>query len=233
MRRVFIVWSGAWSGVWSGARVGAAVGAMMLAGAASGQVDLRLGNDPAAAFYEWSLLSVRPPEPTTFQIHDLVTIIINENSRQLSEQTLETEKEFDISGELIAFLSATELLDFRLSDGVGDPLSLIEAMAEKEFSGEGEYERRDRITDRITATIIDVKPNGVLVLEATRTLQVDDEITVLVLSGMCETKHVTREGMVQSNQLANLTLSIQHEGPVSEAASKGWLTRAIEAIFPF
>ena len=81
--------------------------------------------------------------------------------------------------------------------------------------------------------MIDVKPHGVLVLEATRTLVVDEETTVLVLSGMCETRNVTREGVVQSNQLANLMLSIQHEGPVHDAGSKGWLTRAVEAIFPF
>ena len=225
MRRTFVSMCGAMGGVIAGATV--------LAGAAHGQVDIRLGNDPSAAFYEWSLLSVRPPDPTTFQIHDLITIIVNENSRQLSEQTLETEKEFDISGELLAFLSATEFLDFRLTNGIDDPISLIKAMAESEFTGEGEYERKDRITDRITATVIDVKPNGVLVLEATRTLVVDEETTVLVLSGMCETRNVTREGVVQSNQLANLMLSIQHEGPVHDAGSKGWLTRAVEAIFPF
>lgn len=211
----------------------AMIAATIPVGVAHGQVDVRLGDDPAAAFYEWSLLSVRPPDPATFQLHDLITIIVVENSRWRSEQTLETDKDFSISATLDAFLSAAELLTFRLENGVGSSLSLVEAAADKEFSGDGEYERRDRISDRITATVIDVKPNGVLVLEATRTLQIDDETTVLVLSGMCETRDITREGVVQSSQLANLTLSIQHEGALREAASKGWLTRAVEALFPF
>ena len=57
--------------------------------------------------------------------------------------------------------------------------------------------------------------------------------TVLVRAGRSDTRNVTREVVVQSNQLANLMLSIQHEGPVHDAGSKGWLTRAVEAIFPF
>ena len=55
----------------------------------------------------------------------------------------------------------------------------------------------------------------------------------MVLSGMCDSLAVTEQGTIQSNQLANLTLSIQHDGPVGDAGSKGWLTRAIETIFPF
>jgi flagellar L-ring protein FlgH len=206
---------------------------LTLAGAALGQADVRIENNPAAAFYEWSLLSVKPPDPTTYKIHDLITILVVENSRWRSAQTLDTSKDTDISASLDAFVSAAELLNLRIEDGVGSPISLVDAAADKQFAGDGEFERRDRITDRITATVIDVKPNGVLVLEATRTLQVDDETTVLVLSGMCETRAVTDEGVIQSSQLANMTLSVQHEGELRGTTSKGWLTRAVEAIFPF
>jgi len=200
---------------------------------ANAQTDVRIENNPAAPFYEWSLLSVRPPDPTTYKIHDLITIIVVENSRWRSEQTLDTSKDTNVSASLDAFLSAAELLNFRLENGVGSPLTLLDAAADNEFAGDGEFERRDRITDRITASIIDVKPNGVLVLEATRTLQVDNETTVLVLSGMCETRAVTDEGVIQSSQLANMTLSVQHSGELRGTTSKGWLTRAVEAIFPF
>ncbi len=209
------------------------LGVIGLAGIANGQAASTGRDDPAVAFYSWSLLSAAPPEPTIFKVHDLVTIIVNENSRHRSEETLETDKDFSIRGELLAFLDVAELLKGTLINGVGDPTDVIRALAQKEFEGDGAYDRRDRIMDRITAEVIDVKPNGVLVLEAIRRVQLDEEETIVVLSGICDTASVTEQKTILSTQLANLTLSVQHDGPVHEAASKGWLTRAVETIFPF
>ena len=209
------------------------LGVIGSAGIAGAQVASMGRDDPATAFYSWSLLSSPPPEPTIFKVHDLITIIVNENSQQESEETLKTEKDFSIRAELSAFLDVSELLTGTLLNGIGGRLDIIEALAQKEFEGDGAYERRDRIIDRITAEVIDVKPNGVLVLEAIRRVQLDEEKTIMVLSGMCDAASVTEQKTILSTQLANLTLSVQHDGPVHEAASKGWLTRAIETIFPF
>ena len=190
-------------------------------------------DDPAEPLYGISLFAVRPPEPRTYERHDLITIIVNESSTQESEQTLETTKETDGSATLGATLSIEELLDLRLENSSISDLELLRYAAEREFSGEGEYERTDRIIDRITATVIDVKPNGVLVLEARRFTATDEETKTFVLSGMCRTEDVTEQNTIQSNQLADLRLIVEHTGDVSEAATKGPLTRLVEWLLPF
>ena len=86
-------------------------------------------------------------------------------------------------------------------------------MAQKEFEGDGAYERRDRIIDRITAEVIDVKPNGVLVLEAIRRVQLDAEKTILVLSGLCVAASVAELRSILSTQLINLPLLVHPFGP--------------------
>jgi len=190
-------------------------------------------DDPAEPLYGVSLFATRPPEPRTFQRHDLITIIVNESSTQESEQTLETTKEADGSASLGATLSIEELLNLRLENSSISDLELLRYAAEREFTGEGEYERTDRITDRLTATVIDVKPNGVLVLEARRFTAMDEETKTFVLSGMCRTDDVTEQNTIQSNQLADLRLIVEHSGDVSEAATKGPLTRLVEWLLPF
>ncbi|MFI4882738.1 MAG: flagellar basal body L-ring protein FlgH [Phycisphaerales bacterium JB064] len=190
-------------------------------------------DDPAAPLYEVSLFAVRPPEPREYKRHDLITIIINESSTQESEQSLSTSKEIDGSGTLGATLSFEDLLDLKLRNSSISDLELLRYAAQREFEGDGEYERSDRFTDRITATVIDVKPNGVLVLEARRFTAMDEETKTLVISGNCRTDDVTEQNTIQSNQLADLRLVVEHEGNVREANRKGPLTRLLEWLMPF
>lgn len=190
-------------------------------------------DDPAAPLYEVSLFAVRPPEPREYKRHDLITIIINESSTQESEQSLSTSKEIDGSGTLGATLSFEDLLDLKLRNSSISDLELLRYAAQREFEGDGEYERSDRFTDRITATVIDVKPNGVLVLEARRFTAMDEETKTLVISGNCRTDDVTEQNTIQSNQLADLRLVVEHEGNVREANRKGPLTRLLEWLLPF
>ncbi|MCW5756873.1 MAG: flagellar basal body L-ring protein FlgH [Phycisphaeraceae bacterium] len=190
--------------------------------------------DPAEPLYGLSLFAVRPPEPRTLQRHDLVTIIVNESSTMKSEQSLETTKSTDASARLGAVLSIDDLLDLRLRGNANiSNLELLRYAAQRNFAGDGEYERKDRITDRITATVIDVKPNGVIVLEARRYTATDDESKTFILSGLCRTEDVTQQNTIQSNQLADLRLEVRHEGNIRQSASKGPLTRFMEWILPF
>lgn len=189
--------------------------------------------DPAAHLYGMSLFAVQPPQPQTFKIHDLITIIINENSRQSADQKLDADKESRVSAQYNAAIDPLKLLELQLAAGATTNLRLLDAQASREFSGDGKYQRNDRFTDRVTAEIIDVKPNGVLVLEAKRIIQMDEEIKTVIVTGNCRSEDVTKEGTVQSNQLANLTLVVNHEGEVNKAARKGWLTKALDAILPF
>ena len=189
--------------------------------------------DAAAPLYSTSMIAVRPPEKRAYKVHDLVTIIINEQSQQTSEQRLETEKETQREAEIRALVDFKRLLELQLRQGDLEAATLLDTRSQQEYSGEGEYERRDRFTDRITAQVIDVKPNGMLVLEAKRSIKVDEEVKMLVLSGMCMSDAVTAEGVVQSSELADLRVIVEHEGALRNASSKGWITKALDFLFPF
>jgi flagellar L-ring protein FlgH len=197
------------------------------------QAPLEGAVDAATPLYTMSMIAVRPPEKRTYKVHDLVQIIINESSQQSSEQRLETEKETQRQAEIRALVDFKKLLELRIRQGDLEAATLLDTRSAQEYSGEGEYERRDRFTDRITASIIDIKPNGMLVLEARRSIQTDEEIKVLVLSGMCMADAVTQEGIVQSSELADLRVIVNNEGALRKASSKGWITKALDFLFPF
>jgi flagellar L-ring protein precursor FlgH len=107
----------------------------------------------------------------------------------------------------------------------------VDVDGKSDYKGEGSGERKDRFTARISALVIDVKPNGTLVVEARETQQFDDDIKTLVVSGICDPKDVTIQGTVLSSQVANLVIRVEHQGQVKDSATKGWIPRVFDAIF--
>jgi len=189
--------------------------------------------DPQAPLRNTSLLLIEAPRPKTFQIHDQVTILISETSRQSANQKVDTKKDVSVTGQIKRLPDLIALLQAQLETDTGSPITGVDASAGNKFKGDGKYERSDRFTDRITATVIDVKPNGVLVIEAKRTIQKDEEIQTLVLSGECRREDVTDQNTVMSSQLADMTLVVKNEGQVKQAAEKGLISRVFDSVFNF
>jgi flagellar L-ring protein FlgH len=206
---------------------------VMLTASAPIALDATGQPDALAALRTVSLLMVEPPKPRVYSIHDKVTIIISEASTQQSKQTLDTKKDVTLEGGVNRFPNFGDLLQGQFTDATGSPITGIDISSNNKFKGEGKYDRTDRFSDRVTATVIDVKPNGVLVLEAKRTIKKDEEEQVLVLSGECRREDVTQNNTVLSTQLAELTLMSKNTGRVKESATKGWIPRIIEAVFNF
>jgi len=197
------------------------------------QAPLPPREEPATVLYGASIMAVRPPEPREYAKHDLVTIIIDELSRQESEQSLETEKDFNLDSRLNSIIDPWELLELRLREANATPLDLADVDHQAEFEAEGTFERTDRFQARITAEIIDVKPNGTLTLEARSLVETGGESLTLVLSGVCRPDDITNANTVLSSQLANKTLLTRMEGELKRSTKKGVIARALETLFAF
>jgi flagellar L-ring protein precursor FlgH len=181
----------------------------------------------------FSLFAVTPPPPRTYQKNDLIEIIINESSNQKSEQTLDTKKDYSTAAELTRFPSMRHLLEAQLRDGDTTPIAGVDLSSNNKFKGDGEYERKDRFTARIAAVVIEVKPNGTLLLEAKKQVTTNKEETTLVLSGLCRPDDISTQNTIQSSQLANLALTVKNEGDVKKTASKGLIPQVFDTIFNF
>jgi flagellar L-ring protein FlgH len=224
--------------------MGMAVGAIVaLSGAASAQsfytrpLEVSVNEtgqpDPYAPLRATSLMYVDVPEPRQFEVHDQITVIIDESSTAESKQSLDTQKDYDLSAAVAEFPDLMELLELRLEEGDRSNLASLGIESSQDFQGEGKAKRSDRFVARITAEIIDVKPNGTLVLEARKSISQGRESKTIVLSGTCRQEDVTDANTVSSSQLANLNVVQTTEGEVDRASKKGLIPRVLEAIFNF
>lgn len=182
-----------------------------------------------------SYLAVSVPEPRQFRPHDLVTIIVREASSSTSEGELQTEKEVGVEGSVEAmidpeaFIKDLRITPAKLSAGV--PAAGVEFS--KEFEGDGEYERRDEVVTRLTARVLDVKPNGTLALEARTHIANDDETVTIVVTGYCRAEDVAADNTILSTQMYDLRVEKKHTGEIRDASKKGVLTKALEFLFNF
>lgn len=199
-----------------------------------------IGNAPvdrlSPAISNTSLAAVKMPEPRKFALYDLVTIIIRESTESDSESSLDTKKESKYDGEMSAFpnLQLAKLLQFQLepsSFSNGNPS--LGVNFKSDFKGDGSAKRSDSFTSRITARIIDIKPNGTIVVEARKFIQSDKETLEMVLSGTCRKEDITAENTLLSTQIYDLNLKKNHKGELRKAAKKGFITKVLDGIFDF
>jgi flagellar basal body L-ring protein FlgH len=144
---------------------------------------LAVGADPAHAKLSGiSFFAVPEPQPRLIKKHDLVTIIVREESEFKSEGTTDLKKDAELEARIDEFIKINQ---FKLTGGgVTDPVPSIKMSGNRSMKGEATVDRTDTLTLRVTAEVVDVKPNDTLVLQARQRIQTDEEVQTFVLSGV-------------------------------------------------
>lgn len=178
--------------------------------------------------YSW--VSVPEVKPKKFGVGDLITIIVSERRRFTADAQVETEKKVDVDAQLEAFLKLTR-------GGVGATtfqrgVPEVKFTFDTSFEADGEVERRDNLTMRLTGKVVDIKPNGLLVIEARGGVTFDEETTVMTLTGTCRKEDVTADNTVLSTQLADKDIVITNKGLVRQGTTRGWITKVLDWLRP-
>jgi flagellar L-ring protein FlgH len=180
-----------------------------------------------------SYTAVPVPEPKVIRKHDLVTIIVREETQYSSEGNTETTREAAIDAAITDFIKL-KLANVEVEGGAIGPIPpRVAGNLNREFTGEGTVDRSDRFTARITAEVLDVKPNGTLVLQARKRIKTDEEEQSFVLTGICRAEDITADNSILSTQLYDLELMKSHKGAVRDATRKGWGSKLLDVVSPF
>jgi flagellar L-ring protein precursor FlgH len=189
--------------------------------------------DPAAATLNTtSFYAVPEAKPRTVKKHDLVTIIVEENSQYSSNGTTALQKEADFDAKVTAMVRLS-LSKLDLSENSVNTNPEIGTTGTRDFNGSGAVNRTDTMTTRLTAEVIDVKPNGTLVLQARQHIKTDDEEQTMILSGTCRVEDVTPDNTVLSTQMFDKDVSNTNKGAVRDSTKRGWVPKLLDVVNPF
>ena len=102
-----------------------------------------------------------------------------------------------------------------------------------DFSGKGGTESANTFYGTITATVIDVLPNGHLVVAGDKQIGINQNVDVMRFSGTVDPRLIQPGNLVNSTQVANARMESKGRGAQAEAQTVGWLTRFFFSFLPF
>ncbi len=167
----------------------------------------------------------RPP----IQKNDLILVMVMEQASATNDARLELQRSLETE------LLMNQFVRFSGSDLVQDaaPGPNIDFEASREVKGQGRTDRKENVQLRISAKVIDVRPNGNLIIEAKKEKQINDERTTVTLTGVIRTLDVSDDSSVRSDRIADMELAYSGKGPVSANTKWSWVGWIVDHIWPF
>ena len=161
-----------------------------------------------------------------FQVGDVITVLLNESTQAARSQ--------------VGSISRNSTNDM-LSPGLavlGNKLGGL--MRGTDFSktdisnkGTGTADQTASLTGSVAVSVVEVMPNGNLVLRGEKQLALTEGSEVIQVAGIIRPDDVAPNNTVQSRRLANAQISYRGTGDLANATRAGWGTSAVLKLWPF
>lgn len=157
-------------------------------------------------------------------VGDTVTIQIVENVTASQKSTSTVDRSSAVSGAITALPmnTAAGLAKFDIGATTGNA-----------FSGKGGTESANTFAGSITATVVEVLPNGHMVVTGEKQIGVNQNVDVLRFSGTVDPRFVQPGSIISSTQVANVRVESRGRGAQGEAQTVGWISRFLLSFSPF
>jgi flagellar L-ring protein precursor FlgH len=156
-------------------------------------------------------------------VGDTLTVTIAEkvSAVQKSTSTVDRAGSIDAGITALPFLKSTALTR-----------AAATGTATTAFEGKGTTENSNDFSGTITATVVQVLPNGHLIVAAEKQIGVNANVDVLRFSGQVDPRSIAPGNTVTSTQIANVRVQQRGRGQAAEAQSMGWLARFFLNVLP-
>lgn len=178
-----------------------------------------------------SLTALAAGEPRLIKINDLIGVIIRYRLRHQSTSKLKQDDKWDAQAKLDAWFRIHDRKLNQQDFERGTPE--IKFKNKNQLDNKGEANRSDVFETRLMAKVIDVKPNGNLIIVAWSRMEIDDEMQYLRMSGECNKEHLSPDGTIASDKIFGLEVQTMNEGAVKDAVKRGWFKEMVDTVKPF
>jgi flagellar L-ring protein precursor FlgH len=157
------------------------------------------------------------------KIGDTLTIMITEASKVDNKAKRDLKKEadrsMDFNGELGNF---ADIGDFGMA-----------AESSNELKSKADYKDERNFVDRVTVVVVDILPNGNLVVMGTRSRNIAGDIQKIEVSGIVRPSDIAFDNTVKSEQVANFQIISRNAGFAEPYTRPGWFGQILDIIWPF
>lgn len=109
----------------------------------------------------------------------------------------------------------------------------VTAASENTFAGKGDSASNNAFTGTIAVTVIEVLPNGNLLVSGEKQMNINQGGEFVRFSGVVNPMNVSAANSVSSTQVADARMEYKGTGYIDEAQTMGWLSRFFLSVMPF
>ena len=161
---------------------------------------------------------------TAHDVGDVVTVVVSEAQTVQDDGKLETNKSSELD-------SALQVFDIK--PNTFNTLPALKYSSERTVDGESKYSQKGKFETRLSAVVLDVKPNGLLLVEGRRTIHLDGDVKEIRVRGLLRPIDIRADNTVPSDRIAGADVLYDTDGGRSRNVEKNWLENLLDFIWPF
>ncbi|MBK5928479.1 flagellar basal body L-ring protein FlgH [Rhodobaculum claviforme] len=163
---------------------------------------------------------------------DILTVVIEIDDRAEMSNSSATNRSGAEDMAIRALFGLPERINERLPDGATlNPA--VAATGSGSFRGDGSVRRNEKLTLRLASTVVEALPNGVVRIEGTQEVRVNNELRELVLTGYVRPEDISRRNEITYDKIAGARISYGGRGIVSDMQRPRWGQQISDIILPF
>lgn len=163
---------------------------------------------------------------------DILTVVIQINDRAEMSNSSGRQRSASDDVSIPHLAGIPQSLDKRLPAGASLD-SLVEADSASSYRGTGTITRRDRLTLRVAATVVEAMPNGALRIQGTQEVRVNYELRNLTVTGFVRPQDIARNNEVFYDRIAGARISYGGRGQMMDVQQPRYGQQITDMILPY
>ncbi|WP_299906845.1 flagellar basal body L-ring protein FlgH [uncultured Paracoccus sp.] len=163
---------------------------------------------------------------------DILTVVIQiDDKAEISNSSQRSRKAGD-KVNIPALAGLPQRIDAKLPDGASME-DLVDAKSSSTYAGEGNVSRREKLTLRVAATVLDTLPNGVLQIEGSQEVRVNFELRELTVSGFVRPADISSRNEIAYDRIAGARISYGGRGQISDVQQPRYGQQVADILLPY
>ena len=166
------------------------------------------------------------------RVGDILTVVVTINDQaQLQDETKRSRQNSDAAN-LTNFFGFESHLHNILPNAV-DPANLINAGSTTANDGKGSINRQEQIDLRVAAEIVQVLPNGNLVVTGKQQVVVNFDRRELAISGIIRPQDIASDNTIIYDQIAEARIEYGGKGDIQDVQQPRYGDQLFDILMPF
>lgn len=158
--------------------------------------------------------------------HDLIQVVVSESLAASTDGTVKNSRASNMSSVISSLFGALH---------AGNALqNLINQNSASGLNAAGTSETNSSLSTTFGGQVIDVLPNGMLVIEAARQVEFSQQTQTIVLHGLVRPEDISQQNQVLSTAISSLELEVRGKGIINDYTHRqNLLVRTLQKILIF